>query len=200
MKKIICLIVLILFISICMVSCSSYNQTGTDSYTRSTLTSYEARGLSSYNQNDKRFDLCNYTVPKEWFDAYEYLEGDYFYISSFCLFAPDKNGSKALLYFRYDAESYALARDYLLSLVSVNEPISFNEYTFHEILSLNGNLHNSDTASDDQAPTLPKHYSLIGYNDELNIVIFIGKIDDRECALPLEKHIEEYYCEWYNFQ
>ena len=40
MKKIICLIVLILFISICMVSCSSYNQTGTDSYTRSTLTSY----------------------------------------------------------------------------------------------------------------------------------------------------------------
>lgn len=182
-----------------MVSCSSYNQTGTDSYTRSTLTSYEARGLSSYNQNDKRFDLCNYTVPKEWFDAYEYLEGDYFYISSFYLFTPVKNGSKALLYFRYDAEIYALARKHLLSLVSVNEPIIINDYTFYEILSLKGNSHDSATTFSNQVSTLPKNYSLIGYNDELNIIIFIGKIDDKECALPFEEHIEEYYGEWYNF-
>ena len=145
-----------------------------------------------------------FVPPPNFFDEFEYIEGEYYWWSPDdilgLLSSQPTPPEIAILYLKYDKETYLGAKEYMLETI---EPYS-DKYYYHKsyIFYENSNFH-----EDEDICRFPEWTTMAGFNDQSFTLIFLGVYiyldDDSKYKTDLEENfgdfLEECYGEHYDF-
>ena len=136
---------------------------------------------------------------REFIDKYQYEEGNFhYYGGTFTL-------SKTLLYLRYNNENYSLAKNDFLENMQYVETNGYNYKGFVFYATFDWEEHGKTfgNLSDSSDKYVPSTFKLIGYNDNLNVLICIGYSNTKKPILnndeDFKTFVEDTYLEFYNF-
>ncbi len=184
MKKTICIVLCLVFLIGFLMACDA---------------SFTKQGFEYCGKVSSDVD-CGFLpdVERLWED-YDYIEGD-FYFQSICEFLLDPNMREmALLYLKYEDEDYEEVKQIALGSIEIEKSrtYSYNGYRFCEDMSdyYEGSIRE-----------FPYNFTLTGYHDEKNIIIFLtishhpfqhkqGELAQNELANNgnIEPFLEEYF-------
>ena len=154
---------------------------------------YSYYGIENFHPALSNVGVCRQLIPENFLESYEYEDGDFFYEC-------DKNFSskmidRALLYLIYNDTEYALAKECVLSQLSLRDTGEvLNEYVFFE------NIRFTDEWFIDHV--YPYDYNMVAFNDNSNTIVFFGLYSDIARDNPddsIASHVIKYYGDWYNF-
>ena len=156
---------------------------------------YEKSGLDRYYSSNSDFEITQF-VENDFCDLFKYIDGDYFFYREepfvFCV-----NCEKALLFFKYDENVYESAKEYIFKKqhLSENSVAEYNGYVFYDKFHGSGEWHN-----------FPKRFMRFAYNDEKQILVFIGFYANEKESKSItqisenwELFLKEIYGDWYDF-
>lgn len=191
MKKILCL--LLVCSSLLMTSCGK---------------TIKKTGINFFNYDDSEYGISNFLIPPGFLELYEYKNaGYYFYSQTDSIYEKTKNEcfcyDQTLMCLKYDESQYILAKSYMFDNMSLNlqEEYRYGAYIFYENMSFVNYLKIKSV----KYGRFPYQYTMAGYNDEINTLLFLGLY----CAdgftnidifpSDFEEHVLTMYKEIYNF-
>ena len=150
----------------------------------------EKSGIEVYNSADSETSICNYGFPTEFLHQYKYIKGDYHYVD----YSPNSfnpGSDRSLLYMIYDEETFTEASEYIRNTVSVSSELlaRINGYDFYIIDKKGMN-------------EFANHFMAVSFNQELNIILFIGYCyygDGAKTYTTPEEFIVDTYEDFYSF-
>ena len=170
MKKIV-FVIIILLVTITLTSCFPY----------------KIRGISEFNVGNSSVTICEKLLPNEGFsEKFNSFNKDYLYYYAGYNFDLRMYES-ALMYFQYDKETYALAKNEMLNLCILSQETQFNynEYNFYRnITDLNETY--------EKLNGFPYEFNMIAYNDTLNTLVFMGFRISKHISNEKEEEIFEF--------
>ena len=141
-------------------------------------------GLENFPARSDSLELHKYLEPAGFLKNYEYTNGDYYYRDP-GLFSLDP--VVLFLYLEYDEQTYPLAKEYMLEKTDYNDNHqSYNGYEFYENVAWIRERGELDEFGNNTR--FPCYFNMIGYNDNKNILVFIGYYGDRA---PTSKSMEQ---------
>lgn len=204
MKKIICILLIIVYL-FGLTSCySDLEKNSLDEYIN--CIKKNECGFSSTGIDDPK-----YFIPYiSFLDDYQYIEGGYYWHEEDPIkgcFGKKMSPEIAILYLKYDSDVYCSAKKSMMeNIKSYSDNLYiYNDYTFYE------NFNHS--RFDDIDETFPKDFFMMScYNDEKYILMFIscysGTIEGSSCLEDKyvenindnwDDFLEEYYGQYYDF-
>ena len=200
MKKIFCIlsVIFVMLLSSCYSSCyEDFYYDSLEEYTEKIAK--HNNGFSVYE-----LDHPDYFLPSKTFiNDYPYLEGVYYFDEEDPMKRKHNNPSTSLLCLKYTEEVYMQAKQEMLDSIPMygEDLYLYDDFVFYR----NANFVNSFEGV--PTPTLSKWFTMAGYNDEENILIFIGfyayydiknKYQD-SMKEDWVHFIDEYYGKYYDF-
>ena len=190
MKKItICILALLI---LGMVSCSNRP--------------YTISGLDEYHPADSSMGITKHFFPTEdssFLTLFEYADGDYHYY-----YSGDVH-EKAIATLKYDEGVYKVAKQYCIDnmYLSTTNIKEHNGYIFVENLAY---AEAYDHLKNNKNTEFPKFFTMFGYNDSLNTLVFIGfcakdaysdKDDPKDAYAETDfgKFLDIFFSEYYDF-
>ena len=152
MKKTVCLMLCLSFLTVCPAGCDDF----------------VIRGLDSYSGGHTMFATDDFLPNQERFwETHKYIEGDYYFSSESTGWLFSNLKEVALLYLKFDETNYAEVKKFVLEHIAVEEErtYSYNSYYFCEDMS---------DYYEESSYRFPFHFTLTGYHDEKKIIIFLG--------------------------
>lgn len=194
-KIIICLCIISIFLT--LTSCSPVS----------------IEGIDQYQPEISTVGLTSYLFPDDDFlKRYEYSDGAFFYYDEFLVV------EKTIAVLTYESDIYIQAKENCISreFISKNNVKEYKGFVFSENLRLpqayNNLKYEYGTEEIDLSlnnaynKEFPNRFNMIGYNDDLNTLIFIGFYctDDRNEKVNLANtdfgaFLEAFFSEYYNF-
>lgn len=168
----------------------------------------EKISINGFGFSDIELDKPSYFLPSNTFlNDYEYLEGNYYFYepciyNEFC--ADYWKPNIVLLTLKYNEAVYLDAKDFTINNIPKYEDFfyTYNDYQFY----FNKNF--MDRYENVLPPQLPNNFTMVCYNDEYNIICFLGFSNtypelDEKYLNDLENNwksfIDQYYGKYYDF-
>lgn len=157
-------------------------------------------GFSEYE-----LDFPTLFLPSETFlTDFTYIEGEYYFYEEDPWKMTHSKPSTALLVLRYDEGAYEVAKDDMLK----NIPSADDTIYKHQGYIFYRNAHFASFLNNLEVKNFLKWFTMASYNDEKNILCFIGfydcvGVDEKFYADPEGNwglFIDTYYGEYYNFK
>lgn len=168
----------------------------------------EKIAINDFGFSEIELDKPQYFLPSNTFlDVFKFLEGEYYFYepcvhNKFC--SDYWKPIKVLLVLKYDECEYLKAKEY------TNENIPkykeyfyvYNDYQFY----INKNF--MDRYKNISIPEIPNIFTMVGYNDQYNIICFLGyaktynEMDEKyinNFDENFTSFIDQYYGEYYDF-
>lgn len=152
------------------------------------------RGLENFRYELSSDGTTETLIPKGFLTRYEYVQGDFFFYATAVLNRDPMD--KTLLYVEYSDTNYKEAKEYIMTEMNLNiaEAKEYNGYTFY----LNNDF--------EPREIFPFQYTMAGYNDEKNRLIFLGMVcaeksypDVQYGETDFGLYLEIFFGEWYDF-
>lgn len=133
-------------------------------------------------------------IPKNLLEEFDYGENRFYWSSNDRLLPGDMD--KTLLYVEYSDANYEEAKEYIMTEMNLNiaEAKEYNGYIFY----LNNDF--------EPREIFPFQYTMAGYNDEKNRLIFLGMVcaeksypDVQYGETDFGLYLEIFFGEWYDF-
>lgn len=155
------------------------------------------------NYLDDSYGIVDLLPNREFLEKYTYIDGDFHY------YGGTFETSKALLYLKFDEETYLEAKEDILSYAVCSDfSFSYNGFVFYQNVFLD-----KDSADREniklEIENWGNWFSMIAYSDEKNTIVSIGYNSSSKDDIHGEniqnnddfaKFIERYYLEFYNFE
>ena len=156
----------------------------------------EKDDLQDFSPTWSNYQVTSNIIPENFINAFDYIDG---YCCHFCYgksFFSLEVSDRALLFFKYDDETYQQAKNYVFESLelSISPVEEYNGYVFYD--NYTGSLSND----------FPYSFMRFAYNDSNNTLIFIGcymsiGFDDNidELSQNWGAFLNEFYGQWYDF-
>ena len=198
MKKSIVLLLTISILAISLTSCTRWDQHETSLTDYVELISWNEFGYSNYE-----LDMPEYFLPSATFITdYDYIDGGFHMYEETVRFLRLRHDAPctSLLWLKYDATLYYEAKKEMLTNITPYDDIEYiyGDYLFYK---------NTNFKDDHAALGESEWFTMAGYNDQSQILIFIGFFDcigiDQMYYDDLQGNwvsfIDTYYGEYYDF-
>lgn len=204
MKKVICIILLLIFCTIALTGCVS-----TAEWEYTSLPEYiEHIKLGSHSGHSSwSLDNPAHLLPSvSFFDEYSYIEGGY-YCREHSIFGHPSRPELSIIYLRYNDSVYLEAKENMLEKIAPynNKFYEYNNYIFYR----NSNQIALEYDAEEYHKKFPLGRSTYAcYNDENHTLIFLGIYTshstlDQKYIEDIEGNwmdfIDQYYGEYYDF-
>lgn len=187
MKKILEFI-LIITIILSFSSCSLFFDTNT----------YHVHGIDEYLYDDSWNGLTQNIFPcVDFIQKFSYVNGDYHYYDNF--YTNEKFLEKVFCILEYNNDIYQDAKEFCMSKMNLNKENQI-EYKDH-IFYVNQGLYQADFEVDDKwILDFPYYFTMFGYSDVSNTLIFIGLYcadDYYESADKINTDFDSFWVDFY---
>ncbi len=160
-------------------------------------------GLDAFSTDASERGLTEYLLPSDGFiEKYTHTNGDYHYFDN--LYMNEQALESGFVYLEYEEATYKEAKQFCLDSMSLSDENTkeYNGYVFAESLALT-----EETRSEDGKDLrYPRYFTMFGYNDALNRLVFISMFCGDEHAekaaladTDFGAFLKEFYGEYYDF-
>ena len=182
MKKIISLLVLVLFL-FCLASCNVV----------------EYYGIENYSEYNSEYSLSRNLLPSsDYLQKFNYVAGDYEYIDTGLT-----KREHEIMYLVYEDNIYNNAKTFVFEnmVLSKTNHFLYNQYEFYENIGRKEFHYDHEMINEE----FPYRFNMIGFNDEKNTIIFMSlrisqdDISDKDKQILTFEDMNAFLKEYFSF-